>query len=153
MDSEGSLKLPSAPLLDKTSLTHPENADSLQLKSSEELGSSLFKEQSTAKDYAKPQRGASNQESAAKIVAEDIQRAGKQFIQTSGQLKDGQPKEEAGQYLSMEYSQDNMMSSLEPEDDSVPHYIRLYRPMIVKCVDCLPLLPQMRDIFDDQGGH
>jgi hypothetical protein len=162
MDSEGSLKLPSVPALDKTSLLQPENADSLRLESRVELGSSLFRDQvSTSGDGARP-HGKSTQEVASKAAAKTSPQktaiqapeiANTQFVKSSGQPKQRELKADVEQFCSMKHGMERMMSSLEPEDGIVPHYIRLYRKMIVKCVDCTPLLPQMRDIFDDQGGY
>ncbi|XP_061171542.1 antiviral innate immune response receptor RIG-I-like isoform X2 [Saccostrea echinata] len=162
MDSNHSLKLDSAPLLDQKSLTQPSTSDSLQLPAGEKLGSSIFNEDSDQK-YVLRQSVASKENEVTKHVQETsgqkmaIQRADVLYhresnnsMKASGHVRAGKSMAHDRQFIS--YGDDEpMLSSLEPEDDIVPHYIRLFRPMIVKCVDSLHLLPMMRDIFEDQG--
>lgn len=114
----------------------------------EKLGSSLFKEEPSPRD-----------------VVEPVDSKSKKMIspQTSGQAMalqvpfnlhqaPGVRSIKAIDHFRSQDSSDVMLSSLEPDDaDEVPYFIQLYRPMIVKCVDCVPLLPQLRDIIDNQG--
>lgn len=145
----GSLDLGSAPSLGQDSLLKSDESNSLRMDAGTKLGSSLFKDGSRPKGVSQDGRK----------PGEDS--AGKSHPQTSGpkqvspvlhQSRGGQSLKGVDTYRSVDV-QEEMFSSLSPEDDSVPQYIQLYRPMIVKCVDCSPLLPSLRDIFNDQGNQ
>ena len=144
----GSLDLGSAPSLGHDSLLKSDEATSLRMDAGAKLGSSLFKDGSRPKgvsqDGTKP-----GEESAGK----SHQTSGpKQVPPVLHQSRGGQSVKGGDTYRSVDV-QEEMFSSLSPEDDSVPQYIQLYRPMIVKCVDCAPLLPSLRDIISDQGNQ
>lgn len=113
-----------------------------------ELGSSLFKEEPSPRDAVEPVDSKSKKELSPQTSGQAM------ALQVPSKLHQAptiRSMKAADHYPSLD-NPDYMLSSLEPEDeDEVPHFIRLYRPMIVKCVDCVPLLPQLRDIIDSQG--
>lgn len=115
-----------------------------------ELGSSLFKEEPSPRDAVEPVDSKSKKELSPQTSGQAM------ALQVPSKLHQApaiRSMKAADHYPSLD-NPDYMLSSLEPEDEEeVPHFIQLYRPMIVKCVDCVPLLPQLRDIIDSQGTH
>lgn len=110
-----------------------------------ELGSFLFKEESSLRDV---------------VELVDFKSKKELFLQISGQVMVLQVLFKLYQvlviyfmkvvdyYLSLD-NFDYMFFFLELEDeDEVLYFIRLYRFMIVKCVDCVLLFFQFRDIID-----
>lgn len=129
------------------------NPQSMQDKCSflgegEKLGSSLFKEEPSPRDAVEPVDSKSKKELSPQTSGQAM---ALQVPSKLYQVPAIRSMKAVDHYPSLD-NPDYMLSSLEPEDeDEVPHFIRLYRPMIVKCVDCVPLLPQLRDIIDSQG--
>lgn len=110
-----------------------------------ELGSFLFKEELSLRDV---------------VELVDFKSKKELFLQISGQVMVLQVSFKLYQvlviyfmkvvdyYLSLD-NFDYMFFFLELEDeDEVLYFIRLYRFMIVKCVDCVLLFFQFRDIID-----
>lgn len=110
-----------------------------------ELGSFLFKEESSLRDV---------------VELVDFKSKKELFLQISGQVMVLQVLFKLYQALIIRFMKvvdyylsldnfDYMFFFLELEDeDEVLYFIRLYRFMIVKCVDCVLLFFQFRDIID-----
>lgn len=145
--ASSSIGLTSCPRINPESILESDKCDSL-LGEGEKLGSSLFKEEPSPRDVVEPV------DSKSKIELSPQPSGQAMAIQVPSKLLQapGVRSMKAIDHFRSLDSSDVMLSSLEPEDaDEVPYFIQLYRPMIVKCVDCVPLLPQLRDIIDNQG--
>lgn len=147
--ASSSIGLPSCPELNPGSILESDKCSSL-LGEGEKLGSSLFKEEPSPRDVVEPVDSKSKKMMSPQTSGQAM------AIQVPSNLHQApgvRSMKAIDHFRSLDTS-DVMLSSLEPEDaDEVPYFIQLYRPMIVKCVDCVPLLPQLRDIIDSQGTH
>lgn len=147
--ASSSIGLPSCPELNPRSIQESDKCSFLG--EGEKLGSSLFKEEPSPRDAVEPIDSKSKKELSPQTSGQAMAlQVPSKLHQVPAAIRS---MKAADHYPSLD-NPDYMLSSLEPEDeDEVPHFIRLYRPMIVKCVDCVPLLPQLRDIIDSQGTH
>lgn len=145
--ASSSIGLPSCPELNPGSILESDKCNSL-LGEGEKLTSSLFKEEPSPRDVVEPVDSKSKKMMPPQTSGQAM------AIQVPSNLHQApgvRSMKAIDHFRSLDTS-DVMLSSLEPEDaDEVPYFIQLYRPMIVKCVDCVPLLPQLRDIIDSQG--
>lgn len=144
--ASSSIGLPSCPELNPRSIQESDKCSFLG--EGEKLESSLFKEEPSPRDAVEPIDSKIKKELSPQTSGQAM---ALQVPSKLHQVPAIRSMKAVDHYPSLD-NPDYMLSSLEPEDeDEVPHFIQLYRPMIVKCVDCVPLLPQLRDIIDSQG--
>lgn len=135
--ASSSISLPSCPELNPRSIQESDKCSFLA--EGEKYGSSLFKEEPRPRDVAEPVDSKSKNELPPQASGQAMAK----LHQATGFMK----------ALDKYRSLDNPThSSLESDEDRVPLYIQLYWDLIVKFVDCVPLLPQLRDIIDKQGN-
>lgn len=135
-----SIGLPSCPELNPRSIQESDKCSFLA--EGEKYGSSLFKEEPRPRDVAEPVDSKSKNE----LPPQTSGQAMTKLHQATG-FHSVKALDKYGRSLV-----NPMYSSLESDEDRVPLYIKLYWDLIVKFVDCVPLLPQLRDIIDKQGN-
>lgn len=145
--ASSSIDLISCSELDPGSMLESDKYNSLLGKGTK-LGSSLFKEEPSPRDVVEPVDSKSKNEFSPQTSGQAM------TIQVSSKLHQAtgfRSMKALDKYRSLQDNPACVYSSLESDDDNVPLYIELYRGLIVKFVDCVPLLPQLRDIIDKQG--